>query len=94
MWLHELGEAPFTHEERRFLSRAGRALVQVATLVELVEAEVGPDRPARGRPKYLATRLLARGLFTTYDEAFAFATSYYTLAKQGPLSLRLLWDWE
>jgi hypothetical protein len=38
--------------------------------------------------------LLAEHLFSSFDEAYAFADSYYTLAKAGPISKHLLWDWE
>ena len=94
MWLHELGEQPFNHEERKFLSRAGRAFVSIEALVDRVQQILGPDRPTRGRQTYLAGRLVEEKLFATFDEAFAFAESYFALAKQGQISRHLLWDWE
>jgi hypothetical protein len=94
VWLHELGEQPFTREERRFLARAGRANVPIDVLVEKVEAIVGPERPTRGRQSFLATRLVEERLFNDHEEALAFADSYYLLAKQGRISKHLLWDWE
>jgi hypothetical protein len=94
MWLHDLGEKPFTREERKFLSRAGRAQVPIDQLLDRVQAIVGPGQPTRGRQTFLAQRLLEERLFTSFDEAYAFAESYYTLAKAGPISTYLLWDWE
>jgi hypothetical protein len=94
MWQHELGEQPFSREERRFLARAGRANVSLDVLMARVEAIVGPDTPTRGRQSFLATRLLEERLFSDRDEALAFADAYYVLAKQGRISTHLLWDWE
>ncbi|MDB5059698.1 MAG: hypothetical protein JWO59_3170 [Chloroflexi bacterium] len=94
MWLHELGEQTFSREERKFLSRAGRANVPVDVLVDRVQAIIGPDQPERGRQTFLAKRLLEEKLFGTFEEAYDFADSFYTLAKAGPLSKHLLWDWE
>ncbi len=59
-----------------------------------VEAFVGPPVPGRGRQSYLARHLVAEHLFSSYEEAFAFADSYYALVKGGPISQHLLWDWE
>jgi hypothetical protein len=94
MWQSELGEQPFSREERRFLSRAGRANVSLDALMERVEAIVGPDKPTRGRQSFLATRLVEERLFSDREEALAFAEAYYALAKQGRISTHLLWDWE
>lgn len=94
MWLHELGERPFSREERRFLSKAGRSLVSLDALMERVEATVGVERPVRGRQTHLAKLLLAEHLFNSFEEAYDFADSYYVLAKVGPISKHLLWDWE
>jgi hypothetical protein len=94
VWLHEAGVPSFTREERKFLSRAGRARVPIDTLVERVEAIIGTERPTRGRQRYLAGKLMEQQLFATYEEALAFAQSYYTLAKAGAISPHLLWDWE
>lgn len=94
MWLHEAGVPSFTREERKFLARAGRALVPIDVLIERVEAIVGPERPLRGRQRFLAKKLLEQALFATLEEALAFAESYYTLAKAGAISQHLLWDWE
>jgi hypothetical protein len=94
MWLHELGERPFTRAERNFLSRAGRANVPLDVLMERVEALVGPEQPVRGRPAFLTKCLLDQRLFSEPEEARAFAESYYELAKAGPISKHLLWDWE
>ena len=94
MWQQDLVEQPFTREERRFLTCAGRAHVPIDVLMEKVEAIVGPERPARGRQSFLATRLIEDRLFTDREEALAFADAYYLLAKQGRISAHLLWDWE
>jgi hypothetical protein len=94
MWLHELGEKPFTRAERKFLSCAGRAQVPIDVLVDRVEAIVGPEQPGRGRQTFLAKRLFDEKLFGSVEEAYAFADSYYALVKIGPLSKHLLWDWE
>jgi hypothetical protein len=37
---------------------------------------------------------MAEHLFSSFEEAYAFADSYYALAKAGPISKHLLWDWE
>lgn len=94
MWSSELRESPFSREERKFLSRAGRANVPVDVLVERVEALLGSDRPTRGRQAFLTRWLLEQRLFSAEEEAHAFADSYYSLAKAGPISKHLLWDWE
>jgi hypothetical protein len=94
MWQHDLGEQPFSREERRFLSRAGRSLVSLDTLMARVEAVAGTEQPSRGRQSYLAGRLMDERLFSSFEEAYAFADSYYALAKAGPISKHLLWDWE
>ena len=94
MWKHELGEQPFSSQERRFLSRAGRSLVSIDALMQRVEEIVGVETPSRGRQTYLAKQLMADRVFSSFDEAFDFADSYYTLAKAGPISKHLLWDWE
>jgi len=84
----------FSREERKFLLRAGRANVPVDILVERVETIVGPEQPTRGRQAYLTGMLLEQRLFNDEEEARAFAESYYVLAKLGPISKRLVWDWE
>jgi hypothetical protein len=94
MWLHELGEKPFSREERKFLSSAGRSHVPIDRLVDRVIAIIGPETPTRGRQTYLAQKLFDERLFSTFDDAYAFADSYYVLAKQGPISKYLMWDWE
>lgn len=94
MWLHDAGVPPFSREERKFLSRAGRANVPADVLLERVEAIVGPERPTRGRQRFLAGKLVEARLFSDFDEALAFAESYYTLAKAGPINRYLVWDWE
>src|SRR6266849_5683327 len=94
MWLHELGEKPFTREERKFLSAAGRSHISIDALVDRVVAILGPETPSRGRQSFLAHKLLDERLFSTFDDAYAFADCYYLLAKQGPISRYLLWDWE
>jgi hypothetical protein len=94
MWSGEPPVSAFSREERRFLSRAGRANVPVDILVERVEAIVGPERPTRGRQAFLTRQLLEQHLFQDEEEARAFADSYYALVKAGPLSKYLLWDWE
>ncbi|HVA89853.1 MAG TPA: hypothetical protein VNL71_08410 [Chloroflexota bacterium] len=94
MWSGDLPESPFSREERKFLSRAGRANVPVDILVERVEKIVGPEPPARGRQAYLTRQLIAERLFQDEEEARAFADSYYALVKAGPISKHLLWDWE
>jgi hypothetical protein len=94
VWTDDLSENTFTRDERRFLLRAGRANVPVDILVEQVEKIVGPEQPTRGRQAFLTGRLLEARLFNDEDEARAFAESYYVLAKQGPISKHLVWDWE
>jgi hypothetical protein len=94
MWLHELGEAPFSREERKFLSTAGRSHLSLDALMDRVVAILGTETPSRGRQTFLANKLLEERLFSTFDDAYAFADSYYVLAKQGPISKHLLWDWE
>jgi hypothetical protein len=94
MWLHELGEKPFNRDERKFLSSAGRSYVAIDILIDRVLAILGPETPVRGRQTFLARMLLDERLFASFDDAYAFADSYFLLAKQGPISKYLLWDWE
>ncbi|HWE63887.1 MAG TPA: hypothetical protein VHB98_19410 [Chloroflexota bacterium] len=94
MWHLEPTEPEFSREERRFLSRAGRANVPADVLLERVLAIVGDARPARGRQSFLARQLVEQRLFSSYDEAFEFADSYYALAKAGQDFTKLTWDWE
>ena len=94
MWSGEQPISPFSREERKFLSRAGRANVPIDILVERVEAIVGTERPTRGRQAFLTHKLLEQRLFHDEEEARAFANSYYALVKAGPIAKHLLWDWE
>ncbi len=94
MWLHDAGVPPFTREERKFLSRASRANVPADVLVERVERIIGTDQPTRGRQQFLAKHLMEQRLFNDFEEALAFAHSYFALAKAGAISKHLLWDWE
>ena len=94
MWSDLPPENAFNLEERKFLSRAGRANVPVDVLVEQVEQIVGPDRPTRGRQAFLTRILVEQRLFIDEAEARAFAESYYALAKAGSISKHLVWDWE
>jgi hypothetical protein len=94
MWLHELGEQPFSTAERKFLSCAGRSRIPLDALVDRVMEITGPEQPTRGRQTWLAKRLLEEHLFVSLEEAYAFASTYYDLAKIGPISKHLLWDWE
>jgi hypothetical protein len=94
MWTDDDSDSTFSREERKFLLRAGRANVPVDVLVERVEKIVGPEQPTRGRQAFLTACLLEQRLFSDAEEARAFAESYYVLAKQGPISKHLVWDWE
>lgn len=94
MWHREPTIPEFSREERRFLSRAGRANVPADVLVERVRAIIGPDRPTRGRQSFLAKQLVEQRLFSDLDDALAFAESYYALAKAGHDFTKLTWDWE
>jgi hypothetical protein len=94
MWHIEPTTPEFSREERRFLSRAGRANVPADVLVEHVLQIIGPERPTRGRQAFLAKQLVERRLFADYDDALAFADSYYALAKAGHDFTKLTWDWE
>ncbi|MGH2345950.1 MAG: hypothetical protein ACRDG4_12030 [Chloroflexota bacterium] len=94
MWTDSPPENEFNHEERKFLSRAGRANVPIDILVERVEQIIGPERPTRGRQAFLTRLLLEQRLFSDEAEARAIAESYYSLAKTGSISKHLVWDWE
>lgn len=94
MWHIEPRQPEFTREERRFLSRAGRAHVPADQLIERVLAIVGTARPARGRQAFLAGRLVEQRLFSDPGEALAFAEAFYQLAKAGHDFRKLTWDWE
>jgi len=94
MWLHDLGEQPFSREDRKFLARAGRANVAVDVLLDRVRAIVGTERSTRGRQSFLAHTLVEERLFSDLDDALAFAEIYYVLAKAGRDFTYLAWDWE
>lgn len=94
MWHIEVTEPAFSRQQRKFLSCAGRAHVPADVLLERVLAITGADPPARGRQAFLAKALLDQRLFASYEEAFAFADAYYTLAKAGQDFTKLTWDWE
>ena len=76
------------------MSRAGRAHVPADVLLERVAAIVGAERPTRGRQTFLARQLYEQRLFAEYEDALAFAESYYALAKAGQDFTMLTWDWE
>lgn len=94
MWEQDAGPPAFNRAQRRFLSRAGRAHVPADVLLERVAAIIGTEHPTRGRQTFLARQLHAQRLFSEYEEALAFAESYYALAKAGQDFTLLTWDWE